>query len=297
MAAFVLGACFLTYYFRTVVGTGALFTHFFYIPIILSCIWWKRKGLIVPLILIGVLMFSDRLFKGYALTMDDYLRSAMLFLISLIVAWLSEALAGMEEKLAASGKKYRAIFETTGTATVIIEKDTTISLINAEFERMSGYSKEEVENKMSWTEFFAEEDLERMKKYHALRRFNANSAPTNYECLFLTREKEIKNAFATVDMIPGTQQSVASFLDITPLKQSMEQQQKLQESLSGALAKVLGGFIPICASCKKIRNEQAQWIQVEEYIMGKTDASFSHGICPECAVRLYPEFLKRESVG
>ncbi len=57
--AILLGiACFLTYYFHVVVGTGTVFTHLFYIPIILASLWWKRKGLFVAVFLAAVLMLS-----------------------------------------------------------------------------------------------------------------------------------------------------------------------------------------------------------------------------------------------
>ncbi len=61
--------------------------------------------------------------------------------------------------------------------------------------------------------------------------------------------------------------------------------------LEGALAEVntLSGLLPICASCKKIRDDQGYWNQIESYIQAHSDAEFSHGICPDCAQRLYPE--------
>jgi hypothetical protein len=56
--------------------------------------------------------------------------------------------------------------------------------------------------------------------------------------------------------------------------------------------KILRGIIPICSSCKKIRDDAGYWQQVEVYIRDHTEASFSHGICPECTKRLYSEYLE-----
>jgi len=120
-----------------------------------------------------------------------------------------------EAALRGSEEKYRTIFETTGTATIIIEEDTTISLANKEFEKLSGYSKEELEDKKSWTEFFARDDLEKMKEYHHMRRIDPKAAPRNYECRFIDRQGNVKDILMNVDMIPGTKKSVASLLDIT----------------------------------------------------------------------------------
>ena len=123
-----------------------------------------------------------------------------------------------EQEFRKSEKMYRTIFETTGTATIIIEEDTTISLANTEFTRLCGYSKGEIEGKKSWTEFFVKEDLERMIEYHHLRRMDPDAAPGNYEARLVNRKGDVRDVFITVAMIPGTRKSVASFLDITERK-------------------------------------------------------------------------------
>ena len=66
------------------------------------------------------------------------------------------------------------------------------------------------------------------------------------------------------------------------------------EELRAALdhIKTLQGFLPICSFCKKIRDDKGYWSQVESYISHHTDAQFSHGICPECLKKNYPEFAK-----
>jgi hypothetical protein len=56
-----------------------------------------------------------------------------------------------------------------------------------------------------------------------------------------------------------------------------------------AEVKVLRGIVPICSSCKKIRDDSGFWQQVEVYVIAHSDAMFSHGICPECIEKLYPD--------
>ncbi len=120
-----------------------------------------------------------------------------------------------EGALARSEVTYRTIFENTGTATVLIEENTTISLANAEFERLSGYSRKEIEGKRSWTEFVAKEDLDQMLDQHRLRRVRQESALRHYEFRFITKSGTIRKIFLTIDLIPGTKRSVASLMDIT----------------------------------------------------------------------------------
>ncbi|RLG69295.1 MAG: hypothetical protein DRO11_07970, partial [Methanobacteriota archaeon] len=134
------------------------------------------------------------------------------------------------EKMMWEGEEwYRTVFETTGTATVIIEEDTTLSRVNTEFEKLCGYPKEEVEGKKSWTEFVLEEDLARMKEYHRLRRVNEKAAPRHYEFRFKDRYGRVKNIFLTIAMIPGTKKSVASLLDITELKKAERMRRESEE--------------------------------------------------------------------
>lgn len=85
---------------------------------------------------------------------------------------------------------------------------------------------------------------------------------------------------------------VESFQDITVRKSLEQEKEKLIAELQSSLdrVKVLSGLIPICSSCKKIRDDQGYWSQVEAYISRFSEAKFSHGICPACVRKLYPEF-------
>ncbi len=81
-------------------------------------------------------------------------------------------------------------------------------------------------------------------------------------------------------------------LDITERKQADEEREKLIDELQKALAsvKMLSGLLPICASCKRIRDDRGNWQPIESYIRARTEAEFSHGVCPECMKKLYPGY-------
>ncbi len=82
--------------------------------------------------------------------------------------------------------------------------------------------------------------------------------------------------------------------EIEERKRVEEEREKLIYELQQALEKVktLSGLLPICSGCKKIRDDQGYWNQMEEYIRDHSEADFTHSICPECVKELYPELYK-----
>lgn len=84
--------------------------------------------------------------------------------------------------------------------------------------------------------------------------------------------------------------------EIERRKQIEAERENLIVELKEALSKIktLTGFLPICASCKRIRNDKGRWEQIESYIHERSEAEFTHGICPDCMKKLYPEFCKDE---
>jgi PAS domain S-box-containing protein len=146
----------------------------------------------------------------------------------------------MQERLRDSELRYRTIFENTGNATLIVEADNTISLVNTEFEKLSGYSKKEIEGKRCWTEFAAEEDLPRMQIYHRLRRTAPGKAPRHYECRIKARAGHTRDVSVTVEMLPGTSQSVVSFMDITESKKAQLALQASEKQLRNFSSRLQG---------------------------------------------------------
>lgn len=79
-------------------------------------------------------------------------------------------------------------------------------------------------------------------------------------------------------------------------KRLEREKEKLIDELTAALAKVktLSGMLPICASCKKIRDDEGYWHQIESYISEHSETEFSHGLCPDCMTRIYPSYRKKQ---
>jgi PAS domain-containing protein len=99
----------------------------------------------------------------------------------------------------------------------------------------------------------------------------------------------------------GRRECRAAVLDVTDRHRAEAEQERLVQELQSALARVklLSGLLPICANCKSIRNDEGYWKQIESYISSHSEATFSHGICPECLNKLYPELEQqiRERTG
>ncbi len=118
-----------------------------------------------------------------------------------------------------------------------------------------------------YTEHFARREIFEME--YRLRRFDGA-----YRWLF---DRGVP-CFDTHDVFRGY---IGSCIDVTPRVEAQEALKTAQD----AEIKKLQGFLPICSYCKKIRNDKNYWEQIESYITSHTDAQFSHGICPDCAVK------------
>ena len=129
-----------------------------------------------------------------------------------------------------------------------------------------------------------------------------NDATKDIPVIFLTVSKEteaVVRGFTCggVDYIskPFRQEEVCARVRThLHLRALTKEKEKLIVELQEALAKVktLSGLLPICSSCKKIRDDNGYWNQIESYIRQHSEADFTHGICPTCAKMLYPGLLK-----
>jgi PAS domain S-box-containing protein len=166
-----------------------------------------------------------------------------------------------ERNLRESEERYRTVFETTGNATIIIEKDETISLSNSTFEELSGYSKEEIEGKKKWTEFVIKEDLKKLKTYHRDRCSKALSHSPNCEFRFIDRKGKTKNILLTIGPIADTQRSVASLLNITDRKQVEVELQKAHDQLEHRVKERTSDLVK---ANEKLKQETEERRRVEE---------------------------------
>jgi len=197
------------------------------------------------------------------------------------------------EALKKSEQWYKAIFGNTGTAAIIIDGDGTISLVNEKFTELTGLSREEIEGKRKWMEFVTPGDLEKMLSYHKGRREPGNDSPNQYEFTFLSPRTGSRDILLTVDMIPGTDKSVASLLDLTERNQIQKELKESEEKFRLISTSAQDGIIMIDSSGKVV-----YWNPGAEKIFGYTfeemkGKDLHHFIAPEKYGTSYPNPLEQ----
>lgn len=142
-ALFVI-CVFLTSYFHLILERCTVFTHFFYIPIILASLWWKRKGLVVAIFLAAILIAGHIFFRFDVDINNDYLRALMFIVIAFVVATLSEQIENADKATKLAYAELNQIFHTAADGMRVIDKDFKMLRMNQTFLTLSGMSKDEV---------------------------------------------------------------------------------------------------------------------------------------------------------
>ena len=168
-----------------------------------------------------------------------------------------------EDALKESENKFRTIFENNSSAMAIIEKDTTISMVNKEYCRIGLYEEKDVIG-TSWTKQIPSEDLKRLEEYNRKRLINPKSAPSNYEFSFYRKDGQIRNGLISVAVLPNTQKIVASFIDITERKIAESQKEAAIEALQNSEHRYLE--LSIIDDLTQLYNSRHFYAQLEKEI-------------------------------
>lgn len=193
----------------------------------------------------------------------------------------------MEIKLMESKETARALLDASIESCFLVEKDGTYIDMNEVAARRLGKRIKDLIGKNFTDSLPAEVASSRMA---VLEQINQNREPIRLEdrrsgFIFDTNVSPILDSEGNVKMIAVYSK------DITAQKRMEENLLIEKEKLEKAIEEVkkLSGLLPICASCKKIRDDKGYWRQIENYIRDHSEARFSHSICPECCKRLYPD--------
>jgi len=202
----------------------------------------------------------------------------------------------IDEALRESEKRFRDIVITMAGWIWEVDLECKYTYCSEKVEKILGYTVDEMMSKlMTWTMLPNEADnVQRLMGY-----FSEEKWPIE-EWEVWHQKKNGESVCLLVNGVPIISENdelegyrgVAK--DITEKKQAEEERERLIVELEEALSKIktLKGLIPICASCKKIRDDKGFWNKLEAYIETHSEAEFSHGICPDCLDKLYPDFVK-----
>jgi len=201
-----------------------------------------------------------------------------------------------ERKKAEEGRRlaevlYRTLAERS-FAGVYVVQDSRFRFINSKAALYAGYTKEELLGQPS-DMMIHPEDRENAVNHAVEMLRGKRDMP--YEFRIITKQGATRWIMETVTSINylGTPAILGNSMDVTEYKHIEAEREKLIFSLKKALLEVkkLSGLLPICASCKKIRNDEGYWEQLEGYIRDRWEAEFSHSMCHDCVTQWYPELF------
>jgi PAS domain S-box-containing protein len=199
----------------------------------------------------------------------------------------------VEKILENEKEKFRVLVEESPLGVALISKDGRYKYLNPRFTEMFGYTLEDIPTGREW---FKKAYPDQQYRHEVIsvwindqKEFGVGeSRPRTYNVTSKDGSEKIID-FRPVTMETGDQFVICE--DITDRTHAENERERIINELQSALTEVktLSGLLPICAHCKKIRDDKGYWNQIESYIHKHSEAEFSHGICPECAKKYYPD--------
>jgi PAS domain S-box-containing protein len=198
-----------------------------------------------------------------------------------------------EEALRDEVSRRRLLVEQSRDGIVLMDVEGRVVESNLQFAHMLGYSMEEMSS-------LAVSDWEVAHSEEEVRAMFAMVDTTGQKLVSRHRRKD--GTFYEVEIsangavFGGRKYILAVCRDISEAKRAEREREALIRELQEALTeiKALRGILPLCSYCKKIRDDQGYWEQVDVYIRKHSRADVSHGICPDCAKKFFPELRARE---
>ncbi len=209
-----------------------------------------------------------------------------------------------EDDLKKSEKKLHDITSSLGEGVMMIDKDGRLEFMNPEAEGLLGWRAPELIGSILHDRIHhhtREGSPLPWAECPTLRVLQTGERVAMDEDAFLRKDGTlIPVAYISAPIIDVKDgkvvAAVIAFHDITRRKRIEEEREKLLLDHMEALSRIktLSGMLPICSSCKRIRDDEGYWTQIETYINEHSQAEFSHGLCPECAQRMYPQYYKKD---
>lgn len=209
--------------------------------------------------------------------------AAMYLAISGMIVFYSSRGRRAATRLHAAQERIVGILECTTDAVCTLDADWRVTYLNQRAAQLTHVVADEVLGRDHWQLWpkFAGTQFE--TEY---RRVMAQRVTAHFQAF-----DPMHDLWLEVHACPYDTGIAIFFRNVTARRQAEAERERLIQELQEALTQVktLSGLLPICASCKRIRDEHGTWNQFELYIRDRSNADFSHGICPDCTRRLYPD--------
>lgn len=185
--------------------------------------------------------------------------------------------------------RWRLLIEQSRDGIVILDQNCKVYEANKKYADMLGYTMEEVQelHVWDWDHNFSKATLKEMIR-------TVDHSGDHFQTKHLRKDGSVIDVEISTNgsWYRGQKLVLCVCRDITERKKLESEQQRLIQELREALEeiKTLRGILPICSYCKKIRDDRGYWEQIDVYLKEHADAEFSHGLCPECFRRHYPDF-------
>jgi len=190
--------------------------------------------------------------------------------------------------------RFRTLVEHIGEGVGVVDAEERFLFANTAAERIFGVAPGQLEGR-SLADFVSDEGLARVLRETARRREGAESA---YQLQVVRPDGQLRDLLVTatprIDRETGFVGSFGIFRDITEIKAAERERETLIKQLRESVENIrtLHGMLPICARCKKIRDDAGYWHQVEVYVRDHADVEFTHGLCPDCLRELYGDLVE-----
>ncbi|GLH74805.1 hypothetical protein GETHLI_33070 [Geothrix limicola] len=232
-----------------------------------------------------------------------------LIVLSAVVTWMAKAAwrrqLAAQDRLAQEEAKYRLLAENALDVIWTADAEGRVTYISPSILRQRGWTPEEaVRLSLSDRTFSAQGRDQLYKKIAGARNLPAGSQPFETEAVEVSlrhkdgREIQVEVRMRIVWGEDGSVQGLQGVTrDVTERKRMEAERDRLILELTQALAEVktLKGMLPICSHCKKVRGDHGYWKQIETYLSEHTEATFTHGVCPDCAAAFRAEMQARRA--
>ena len=269
---------------NVIYGIDIVYTHLFYLPIILTGIWYPRYAISLAAAL-GLIHIACDYATIKAFKIETLIRATMFMIVAYVTSYLAQKRDVLFNELQTMNSTMLDMISK-------IDSNGVIEYVSPSVKTVLGYAPEQLKGKLFF-DFIHSDEASTVKQKFQNAMETRNPFRMDYRCRCADGSYIWVESLA--NPIAGDHKGMNVYVfgsrDVTLRKQAEEVLEEERRQLQLALEEVrtLRGIVPICSYCKKIRDDEGYWSQVEQYVSDHTEAQFSHAICPVCFEKVMKE--------